>query len=139
MSEIQFNPYLFFKGDCRKAIEFYKEIFGGKVQYMTYGDAGGVDGIMPADNIMHAYLESPHVVLMASDTPKASSTIAKVALSLSGDDAETLTRIFNELSDGGVVDAPLKKEMWGDVFGTLTDKFGIEWMVNISAPTQQKV
>ena len=26
---------------------------------------------------------------------------------------------------------PLEEQVWGDEFGQLTDKFGIDWMVNI--------
>jgi PhnB protein len=36
------------------------------------------------------------------------------------------------LSEGGKVTSPLKKESWGDIFGSLTDKFGIDWLVNIN-------
>ena len=37
-----------------------------------------------------------------------------------------------ELSSGGTVSVPLEKQMWGDVFGMCTDRFGIIWLVNIS-------
>jgi PhnB protein len=56
-----------------------------------------------------------------------------VHLSLIGSDEANLTRYFNRLSEGGTVDMPLEKQFWGDAFGMLTDKFGVHWMVNISA------
>jgi len=42
------------------------------------------------------------------------------------------SKMFQRLSAGGKVRSPLKKEFWGDTFGALTDRFGVDWMVNIS-------
>jgi PhnB protein len=55
-------------------------------------------------------------------------------VSLSGDDADDLRRYFAKLSEGGTVTVALEKQMWGDEFGMCTDRFGINWMVNISQP-----
>ena len=55
-------------------------------------------------------------------------------MSLSGDDAADLRRYWDKLSDGGTVTVPFEKQMWGDEFGMCTDKFGINWMVNITQP-----
>jgi PhnB protein len=56
-----------------------------------------------------------------------------VSLSLSGEDDEELTGYYDKLSEGGNASMPLSKAPWGDKFGMLTDKFGIQWLVNISA------
>ena len=55
-------------------------------------------------------------------------------MSISGDEGDTLRGYFEKLSDGGTVTMPLEKQMWGDEFGMLTDRFGIAWMVNINQP-----
>jgi uncharacterized glyoxalase superfamily protein PhnB len=47
-----------------------------------------------------------------------------------------VTEVFNRLSQGGRVDMPLAKQLWGDTYGQLTDKFGIHWMVDIVAQQQ---
>ena len=44
---------------------------------------------------------------------------------------------FQRLAEGGTVDMPLEKQMWGDEFGMLTDKFGISWMVNVGTGSAQ--
>jgi PhnB protein len=56
------------------------------------------------------------------------------SVSLSGDssDREELTRYFEGLSEGGTVTMPLEKASWGDWFGMLVDRFGIQWLVNIA-------
>ncbi|HVX47884.1 MAG TPA: VOC family protein [Candidatus Saccharimonadales bacterium] len=136
MSDINLDVYLYFKGQCREAMEFYKSIFGGEINAMPYSQVPdqvpGGEGISE-DWLMHALLSGGDIRLMASDTLKASPTSAKVDLSLGGQDEARLREIFEKLSEGGEVHTPLKKEFWGDIFGNLTDKFGVTWMVNISS------
>ncbi len=134
MGNTKLGVYLFFKGDCREAMEFYKSVFGGEIETSAYDDipsstAAGLEG-----KLMHASLTGGEVDLMASDTLEASPKSAKVTLSLIGDDEAKLTGFFDELSEGIEVAHPLKKEMWGDIFGQLTDKYGVDWMVNITTP-----
>jgi PhnB protein len=126
------NPYLSLPGTARQAAEFYRDVFGGELTVMTFGDAGAADA--PADQVMHAHLESPSgYVLMLSDMPPGTqhSPGNDMAISLSGDDADELRRCWDRLSDGGSVQVPLEPQMWGDVFGMCTDRFGVSWMVNI--------
>ena len=131
---VEVTPYIFFKGNCREAMEFYKNVLGGELTIQTYSDVNvSVDGNKP-DDIMHAMLEGGVAKLMASDTALASPEAKKISISLSGDEEALLTKVFEGLSQDVEVRSPLKKEFWGDTFGSVTDKFGIEWMVNITAP-----
>jgi len=54
-------------------------------------------------------------------------------MSLSGDNDDELSGYFEKLAEGGAVVMPLENAPWGDKFGMLTDKFGIQWMVNVTA------
>ncbi len=133
MSKIKLDPYLFFKGNCKEAMEFYKGVFGGKLEISLVDDAPdfpGKDKML--GQVMHALLDTGDFRLMASDSGKASPKAAKVELSLSGDDDARLRQYFEKLSDGGKVTMPLEKQFWGDIFGQLSDKYGVEWMVNIT-------
>jgi PhnB protein len=135
MSGVDLDVYLFFKGQCREAMEFYKDIFGGELTVQTYGEAkvpGMDEDGSKKDWVMHARLEGGDIKLMASDTEKASPAAAKVDLSLGGTDEAKMREIFGKLSAGGKVNMPLKKEFWGDIFGSLTDKYNINWMMNIT-------
>ncbi len=132
MGEVKLDPYLFFNGNAKEAMEFYKSVFGGKLDISLTDDAPDYPGKVKGQ-IMHAMLSGGDVRLMASDSSKASATSAKIELSLSGDDEAKLNKIFEDLSRGGKAKMPLEKQFWGDTFGTLTDKYGIDWMVNISA------
>jgi PhnB protein len=133
------NPYLQFRDNARDAMTFYQEVFGGELNINTFGDFGGADEThgAAAEGVMHAQLESPNgFTLMASDIPPGMDTggdAGNATISLSGDDDADLRGYFDKLADGGQVTMPLEKQMWGDEFGMLTDKFGVDWMVNISA------
>jgi PhnB protein len=84
---------------------------------------------------MHARLETDRgFTLMASDPPPGMELQAgnKIAVSLSGDDADELRGYWEQLSAGGNVQMPLEKQIWGDTFGMCTDRFGLPWMVNIT-------
>lgn len=128
------NPYLHFDGTARDAITFYQSVFGGELSLNTFGEMG-MQGEQAAQ-VMHAQLEAPDLVLMASDTPPGETLTpgSTVTLSLSGDDDAKLRGWFETLADGGQVHVPLEKQMWGDVFGQLADKYGVTWMVNINQP-----
>ena len=57
-------------------------------------------------------------------------------ISLSPDSEEEGLRIFNGLSGGGQVTMPYEKTFWGATFGTFTDKYGIQWMINYEHPQE---
>jgi PhnB protein len=141
MANISLEPYLFFKGNCKEAMEFYKSVFGGELAMSTLGESPKealeqmkVDESRYGE-IMHSSLKGP-VNLMASDSQMASDQAAKVELSLGGTDETQMKEIFDKLADGGKVKMPLEKQFWGDMFGMLTDKFGVDWNMNIGDSMQ---
>jgi PhnB protein len=130
------NPYLSFDGDARQAMEFYKEVFGGTLKLNSYGDFGQA-GTAEADKIMHGMLETPSgFTLMGADAPPGTEYRPgnTFSVSVSGDDDAELRGYWEKLSADGTVSVPLEKQMWGDVFGMCTDRFGISWMVDITEP-----
>ena len=130
------NPYLSFQGNAREAVEFYQQVFGGELTLSTFGEYGMADSDI-ADQVMHAQLETPSgYTLMVSDTPPGMDHTpgTNITVSLSGDDVEELRGYFAKLSEGGTVTLPLEKQMWGDEYGALTDRFGVPWMANIAVP-----
>jgi PhnB protein len=132
MSEIELAPYLYFQGQAREAMEFYKAVFGGQLFTQSRAEVGMKDG--HPDWLIHGRLDGGDAKVMASDTEQASAEAKKVELSLTGDDEPKLREIFERLSVGGKVESALKKEFWGDIFGKVTDRYGVIWMVNINAP-----
>jgi PhnB protein len=131
------NPYISFKDNAREAMEFYRDVLGGELAVNTFGQFG--DGSAPgADLIMHSQLETPlGFTLMGADTPPGMEYTpgASISVSLSGDESSgaELREYWHKLSDGGTVTVPFAKQMWGDEFGMCVDRFGVGWMVNITA------
>lgn len=132
------NPYISFKDNARQAMEFYRTVFGGKLDMSTFGESGMPGDQTQADLIMHAMLTADNgMVLMGADTPAGMEYQdgARISVSLSGDNETELRGYFDKLSAAGQVTVPMEKAPWGDVFGMCVDQFGIHWMVNVSAPT----
>jgi PhnB protein len=131
------NPYISFKDNTREAMEFYKSVFGGKLTLSTFKEFHASRSPSDDNNIMHSQLDTDSgFVLMASDTPSgmAYEPGSNIGISLSGDDETELRAYWQKLSAGGQVNMPLEKAIWGDAFGMLTDRFGINWFVNIAGP-----
>ena len=133
--QTKLNPYISFKNNTREAMNFYNSVFGGKLSLSTFKEFNGSEDPSEDDLIMHSALETQNgMTLMASDTPNRMEYRpgTNFSVSLSGDNVEELSGYFHSLSDGGTVTMPLTKAPWGDSFGMCTDKFGVNWMVNIS-------
>ena len=129
------NPYISFKDNAREAMTFYQSVFGGKLDVNTFKEFQASQDPSEDDKVMHAQLEADNgIVFMASDTPAGMDYApgASLSMSLSGDDEGELRGYWDKLSAGGTVAMPLEPAPWGDTFGMCTDKFGINWMVNIT-------
>jgi len=129
------NPYIGFKDNAREAMEFYKSVFGGKLEMNTFKENNASQDPSEDEKIMHSQLEADNgIAFMAADTPNAMEYNAgtNISMSLSGDNEAELSTYFEKLSAGGTVVEPLEKAPWGDTFGMVTDRFGIHWMVNVA-------
>ena len=131
---MKLEAYLFFPGNTEEAVSFYQSILGGELAITRRGDVDPTASENEKHLVINASLDTGSFTLRASDRADASNEVqTRVELSIIGPDEKELRRIFNELSDGGAVKAPLEKVFWGDTFGALIDKFGIGWQVNVSA------
>ena len=129
------NPYLSFRDNAREAMEFYKTVFGGKLEMQTFKEHHASQDPSEDNKIMHAMLTADNgIVFMASDTPNGMEyrTGTNMSMSLSGDNETELRGYYEKLSADGTIGMPLEKAPWGDMFGMFTDKFGVSWLVNIS-------
>jgi PhnB protein len=140
-TNIQPIPYLFFDGNCADAIRFYESTLGGTIKStMLYKDlpaeATPVDDPMRltfGDRIMNTQLELPGgSYIYASDAHPTMQHhgVNGFSLALNFDSADEAEEMFNKLADGGSVQMPFSPSFWAEKFGMLTDKFGIEWMIN---------
>jgi PhnB protein len=130
------DPYINFQGKAREAMLFYQKALGGNLDLLTFNPDGAPKPAGPNDAIMHARLESDGAVIMGTDgmAEYPAKVGENIAVALSGEDEAHLTAAFNSLAEGGNVKQGLKVESWGDAFGWLEDKYGVNWMVNINKP-----
>ena len=137
--EAAINIYLHFNGNCREAFEFYRSVFGGDFSILvTFRDGPGDMGVPEneLDDIMHVSYEIGGATLMGSDMPSVFGPPVtqgnNVSISYQPASRKETEDLFARLSDGGTVSMPLQDTFWGAYFGSCTDKFGINWMVNHS-------
>lgn len=132
----QLSPYLFFKGNCREAMMFYKDALDAKL-FMQIAGESPMAAQMPKElhnNVLHSSLERDGFSLMAadimdSDMPIPGNTIYLCLVCKSKEEIETL---FSKLSAGGQVIHPLNEAS----LGILTDKFGFNWMLHYGTDLQ---
>jgi PhnB protein len=132
------EPYLFFEGRCEEAIEFYRKALGAQIaMLMRYKESPEPPppGKLPPgyeNKVMHASLRIGDATLMASDgMAQGQPRFQGFSLSLTAPDQAKANQFFAALSEGGQVQMPLTKTFWSPLFGMVTDRFGVAWMVSI--------
>jgi PhnB protein len=131
---VKLEAYLFFPGNTGEAMNHYQSILGGNLSITRRGDVDPTASEGEKDLVINAALDAVTFTLRASDRKDATNEVqTRIELTIVGTDEAELRKIFDGLSAGGTVKAPLEKMFWGDIFGALVDKFGIGWQVNISA------
>lgn len=134
---MKIRPYLSFNGNCAEAVTFYEKVFNVKAQVQRYKDAppdSGIPMLEGSENfIMHAQFELDSEVVMLSDAlPGNTIKVGEnIALTLEFDDIETAKAVFKALKEGGEVSMELEETFWSKCFGSLTDKFGIGWNIDL--------
>lgn len=139
------NTYLNFNGNCEEAFNFYRSVFGGDFGYIgRFGDMPEDENfkVPEADKkkVMHISLPIGSSILMGSDCGSEWSASFlqgnNFSVSITAQSKEEADRLFNGLAADGKVTMALDNTFWGDYFGMLTDKFGINWMMSFNEKQQ---
>jgi PhnB protein len=124
-----------------EAMNFYKSIFGGELEIMLVKDSPTATD-MPADkqnNIMHSVLKSGAITFVGMDMMRDKATVGdNVGISLNCESEEQIHDLFKKLSEGGEVFMAPEMQFWGGIFSVLTDKYGVEWMLNYQKKEMKK-
>ena len=138
------STYLNFPRHTEEAFHFYRSVFGGEFTggINRFGDMPPMEGMPPmpeADKNLVMHVELPITgghVLMGTDAPETMGfTVTagnNIHINLEPDTREEAEKLFHALSAGGKISMPLQDMFWGAYFGSFTDKYGINWMVNCS-------
>lgn len=136
------STYVNFPGNTKQAFEFYKSVF--KTEFINgishFGDAPTQEGQPPmSDELkkMVLHIELPLLgnhILMGTDAPKEMGFNVQAGnnmyINLEPASREEAQRIFDELSINGKIEMPIQDTFWGAYYGSFTDQFGINWMIN---------
>lgn len=137
------EPYLFFNGRCEEALEFYRKALGAEVQFlMRFKESPEPPppDRVPAgweNKVMHATLRVGGSVIMVSDGCGDGARFEGFSLSLAVSSEGEADTTFAALAEGGNIIMPLAKTFWSPRFGMLTDRFGVNWMINTVSLTQK--
>jgi len=132
------NLYLNFNGVTEAAFDFYQSVFGGEYNgLMRFTNVPGTEHLSAADanKIMHIALPiGENLVLHATDSLESMGHTVTIGsnfnLMIEAGSKEEAEKYFHQLSAGGKVNTPLRDEFWGAYYGAVTDRFGIQWMIN---------
>jgi PhnB protein len=133
------TPFLYFKGECESALQFYKACGLGEIVELRRIEGTPLaerDGPSWSKKILFSRFEGPGLRLCASDGAD-SEPMKGCAIFIENDDFGVAEKLFDAVSAGGRVTVPFKKQFWGDHYGNFTDKFGVQWAV--SSATQPQV
>jgi len=127
------HPYFVFNGQAREALLFYcqaLDISHGEIK--AYGDSPMPHTPEQKNWVVHAELQfDGETIAMFADSAEAPlAKNSNIHISLNYDDLALMEKSFAQLAEGGKIDMPLEMQFWNATFGTLTDKFGIHWMMN---------
>jgi PhnB protein len=132
------NPYLSFDNNCREAMNFYKDCFGGELFLQTVAESPVMAAQMPAemkDLILHSTLTVGDMVIMASDLSREKQVEGNtVQLCVNCQSEKELNGFFSKIAVGGKITEPLADMPWGAKYGAITDKYGKHWVFNF--PTE---
>ena len=145
---MKIHPYLNFPGKTEEAFRFYERVLGGKLtEFHRFGSMPQQDGfeLTPEQKmlVMHVGLALPDgQMMMASDMIAGMGPQRiegnNISISLHPDSRAEADRVFNALAEGGTITMPIADQFWGDYFGSLTDRFGVNWMVNYTDPAARQ-
>ena len=127
--------HLNFRGDAHQALTFYQSVFGGHLVEVTYKDAGNVQDPAEADQVMWGQVTADNGFrVMAYDVPARTAWNRgenAFFVSLRGESTDEITACWTKLSDGATVQQPIAPAQWAPLYGMLTDRFGITWVVDV--------
>lgn len=130
--------HLNFRGDARAALEFYRSVVDGELALVTYEDMGAVEDLAEARQVVWGQVSAANGFrVMAYDVPASrpwSRGEDPFFVSLRGDSAEEITDLWKRLADGATVRMPLAPSQWAPLYGMLTDRFGVTWVVDVESP-----
>ncbi|MRG29121.1 VOC family protein [Laceyella tengchongensis] len=132
MSNVKISPYLYLPGNSEEALNFYKNVFNGKIERLQrFSDVPDISvSEEHKDKILHAHLTFGEQEIFFSDIIEHHVYGNQVSLALKFTQVEEIERVFQALSESGEVLMPLQDTFWGAKYGKLIDRYRVNWDLN---------
>ena len=132
------TTHINFDGTARAALEFYAEATRGEVIALSYRDAHfPLQDDADLDRIMWGQVQSPGGFSVMAFDVRAEQTYDAGSIpffvSLRSDTAEECRALWDGLSDGGSIVQDLGPAAWSPMYGMVTDRFGVTWVMDVVA------
>lgn len=131
---MKFIPYLNFYGKGQEVLDFYKEALNGEIMdIMRYKDEASMNAPEETKNwILHSGIIVNGEAIYVSDIINKQQLKEgnNISIMIDCDTEEQIRKYFKNLSEGAKINTPLEHTFWGALYGSLTDKFGINWDLN---------
>ncbi|MEU3460711.1 VOC family protein [Streptomyces sp. NPDC006733] len=132
------TTHLNFRGTAREALDYYQSVFGGTTVAVTYQDAGAVRDDSEADWVMWGQVTGADGFhIMAYDVPSQlpwNQGENPFFVSVRSADSDEISTLWGKLAQGSTIVSPLQPAQWAPLYGMLTDRFGITWVLDVAAP-----
>jgi PhnB protein len=127
------HTFVAFDGNCREAMTFYGKCLDAELFLLPYGEAPFDAPKQAAERILHSTLtKAGRVLLMAADVMPGSAWQPgnNFSVFLGCESREEIETVYAALAENGKITMPLQDTFWNARFGTLTDRFGVNWSLN---------
>lgn len=135
-STVSAVAHLNFRGEAREALHFYQSVFGGEVMAMSYKDFGQVSNEAEADQLIWGQVAADNGFrIMAYDVPSATPYNPgqnAFLVALETQTPEQLSAYWDKIANGATITVPLAPAQWTQLFGMLTDRFGVAWSLSVA-------
>jgi PhnB protein len=132
------TTHLNFRGQAREALDYYQSVFGGRIAAVTYKDMGDVRHENEADWVVWGEVTGDNGFhVMAYDVPSHlpwDQGTSPFFVSVRGDETDEISALWQKLVAGSTVVQPLGSSPWAPLYGMLTDRYGVTWVLDVAAP-----
>ncbi|MFC5288367.1 VOC family protein [Actinokineospora guangxiensis] len=129
--------HLNFRDQARAALEFYRCVFGGHLAAFTYAQANNVRHPADAERITWGEVRADNGFHVMAYDVREDQTLdpgeRAFFVSVRGADAEEVTGYWKGLSEGATIVEDLAPAGWSPLYGMLTDRFGVTWVLDVAA------
>jgi PhnB protein len=135
------NPFLHFNGNCKEAIEYYRDVFNGNIEsLLTASQANMLNEFSSENSILHTVLNFYNgMIIMGADTKIGMETSFgnNNFIVINFESESEIDRVYALFAkDAQKIREELHKVFWNAKYAEFVDKFGVCWMFNFDYPVK---